>query len=269
MSLLGAFPSFFSKAAILVLLRQLFMVYKKMRIAITIGLIVNLMVYSIPMIVEVCFWIPRKGETWDDASLELRVDKLTIVGLLVGALIFVLDIYIFILPLPLISRIKVQHRSRVKLFLVFGTAFITRQLETLDGTYRGSLASTDNSLSTVENYVAIIVACMPSLARFLSKDVAQSPIYKTFVSRLALRRSRINDAKGEIRHTFSIPKRRIERPGGLYNRINNPAYEDSWDGVSAQSLGEPPIARLGGAPGVTRTLEVDQAYYQREVIYVA
>lgn len=112
----------FSKAAILLLLLQIFTVDRKMRIAIYIGLTFTVVAYWPNLILVPIFSVPYAGETWDDMVTNPRVFKMTPVGTEQGTLAVLLDLYIFILPMPILASLNINTTKRVHLIGVFGTA---------------------------------------------------------------------------------------------------------------------------------------------------
>ncbi|RYP11521.1 hypothetical protein DL765_007753 [Monosporascus sp. GIB2] len=112
----------FSKAAILLLLLQIFTVDKKMRIAIYIGLAFTIIAYWPNLILVPIFSVPYADETWDDMVTNPRVHKMTPVGTEQGTLAVLLDLYIFILPMPILASLNMKTTKRLHLIGVFGTA---------------------------------------------------------------------------------------------------------------------------------------------------
>ncbi|RYP91920.1 hypothetical protein DL770_001980 [Monosporascus sp. CRB-9-2] len=151
----------FSKAAILLLLLQIFTVDKKMRIAIYVGLAFTVLAYWPNLILVPIFSVPYAGETWDGMVTNPRVHKMTPVGTEQGVLAVLLDLYIFVLPMPILASLNMNTTKRLHLIGVFGTA-----------------------LAIVEVYVALIVACMPAFAQFIRTHIFGSVTFKSMSSRL-------------------------------------------------------------------------------------
>lgn len=113
----------FSKATILLLFLQIFTVDKKMRIAIYFGLVFTALSYWPNLILVPIFSVPYSGQTWQDVLSTTRIHKMTPVGTEQGTMAVLLDIYIFLLPVPAIMKLKMASRDRWRLLIVFGTAF--------------------------------------------------------------------------------------------------------------------------------------------------
>ncbi|KAI3392171.1 hypothetical protein diail_6089, partial [Diaporthe ilicicola] len=111
-----------SKASILFLFFQIFAVNRKMRFAIYVGFAAIVAAYGQNLILGPWYSTPHAGETWSDLYTNDRPQHLVKVGLEQAVLAVVIDLYIFILPFPMLSSLKLASRKRVQLWLVFGTA---------------------------------------------------------------------------------------------------------------------------------------------------
>lgn len=118
---------FFAKTATLLLFHQLFQVSKQMRLAIYIGITINFLMYFTSVAILAWYSVPHIGQTWDDVVVHAALHpdifafKWGVGQATVGT---VLDIYIFILPLPTISRLNLSTRRRIQLMVVFFTAIL-------------------------------------------------------------------------------------------------------------------------------------------------
>lgn len=111
-----------SKASILFLFFQLFAVNRKMRFAIYAGFAAIVAAFGQNLILGPWYSTPHAGETWSDLYTNGRPQHLVKVGLEQAVLGAVIDLYIFILPFPMISSLKLASRKRLQLWIVFGTA---------------------------------------------------------------------------------------------------------------------------------------------------
>lgn len=114
----------FSKASVLLLFLQIFSVNKKMRFAIYAGLVGIIADYGPNLILGPYYSVPHVGETWTDLLVNRRPYQLVKVGLEQAALAVILDLYIFILPFPMLSSLKLGSQRRLRLSIVFGTALM-------------------------------------------------------------------------------------------------------------------------------------------------
>jgi len=120
---------FFSKAAIFSLFLQLFATgaFSAQRIAIYIGLVITFVVYWVHIPLEAYYAGPHIGETWEDLLVNKRPEKMIYWGAVQGAFSVFLDVYIFILPLPTLSKLQMSTRKRIALLGVFMTALMYGQ----------------------------------------------------------------------------------------------------------------------------------------------
>lgn len=115
---------FFSKAAILLLYRQLFVIQPGRRIAINIGLIITLLLYLSNIPLAAVYAAPRAGQSWASLlqSLQVNSHPFAIAGTVQSAVGTLLDIYIFVLPLPILWNLNMALRRRLQLIATFSTA---------------------------------------------------------------------------------------------------------------------------------------------------
>ncbi|KUI58338.1 hypothetical protein VP1G_05588 [Cytospora mali] len=168
-----------------------------MRFAIRIGLGVNFILYTTSLVVLSYFSAPHIGQTWDDIVLQyVENPKLFSIywGVGTAAVSLVLDIYILILPLPIIVKLNMSATKRVQLMAVFFTAFLGVVACTVSLVYRvKALLDVDTSwdggvvlnCTIVEMDVAAIVASMPGFARFVRSHILESKLANSLRSILA------------------------------------------------------------------------------------
>ncbi|PQE12417.1 integral membrane protein [Rutstroemia sp. NJR-2017a BVV2] len=189
------------------------------RAAIWIGLIFTFAIYfpSIPL--SAVYEAPKPGHSWEEFLEALSTKKsdthaLIYWGIVQGSCSVLLDLYIFVLPLPTLIGLKMALRRRVQLVALFATAifgvaasvialvFRVRLLHDADSTWvQAQLAicvyvyeyflfstldgSTDmwNNDSVVENNVATIVGCLPVFAYFVRHNIIESSAYRSLRSK--------------------------------------------------------------------------------------
>ena len=82
------------------------------------------MLYWIGVPLETYFCAPRIGEGWNTEALIKTCADYTIFSAVQGVLAVVLDLYIFILPIPIMLRLQMPLRRRLSILGVFGTAIL-------------------------------------------------------------------------------------------------------------------------------------------------
>ena len=109
-----------AKVAILLLLLRIFKPMLGFRTLVYIGIalvsIVNL--FAVPLYAALCR--PLKGQRWDFAMLESRCAHPTSLHtVIIGVLGTVLDIYVWVIPLPLVFGLHLPLKKKIGVAIVF------------------------------------------------------------------------------------------------------------------------------------------------------
>lgn len=115
---------FFSKASLFFLLLQIFNIKGGMRIAIYVGLLVNFLLYFTGIPVTAYYGTPDIGHTWESFILSGKQRKAIYWGLVQSAVAIVLDVYMWVLPLPVVAQLRIPSKKQTKLGAIFSTAFM-------------------------------------------------------------------------------------------------------------------------------------------------
>lgn len=120
---------FFPKAAIFLMYRELFRVCSNaVHMSIWLGLIFTFLTNASNVPISLAFLAPHYGEDWNDVLVRLSAHssrpQYLLLGPIQGAVSVILDIYIFILPLTIISHIILSPRKKIQLLLLFSTALL-------------------------------------------------------------------------------------------------------------------------------------------------
>jgi len=115
---------FFSKASLLLLFDQVFTISNVMQKAIWAGHVLNFLTFMPVVPIEAYFNAPRPGESWEDLMLTGKPHKAITWGVVQSVLCIVLDLYLFVLPLPSLLGLNLSSTKRTKIMLVFGAAFM-------------------------------------------------------------------------------------------------------------------------------------------------
>ncbi|KAM0248269.1 hypothetical protein ACHAQJ_009510 [Trichoderma viride] len=184
---------FFAKASILLLYLQLFGSIRSMRIAVYLGLVWTGLTYwpSIPL--QIALTAPWPGETWDSLLTNGRPEKLIYWGTVQGTLAVVLDLYIFILPLPVLWKLNMSRKRRIGVCAIFFTASMGVIASIFALKFRIALLGTTDIIYvqnqsfisvTVENNIALIVSSIPAWKTIWKKHIVECKLYKTLTSKL-------------------------------------------------------------------------------------
>ncbi|PTB68949.1 hypothetical protein BBK36DRAFT_2315 [Trichoderma citrinoviride] len=162
---------FFLKTAIWLLYLQIFSAHRTIRIIVYVGIVVTALTYWTTVPLELAYGCPTPGTTWTDLLTDGKPAKLIYYGPVQGSLAVIIDICIFVLPLPVLWKLNMTLRKRIALCAVFFTALLgvissvvaLRARVKLFGT--SDLTWLESQLFIciiVENNIALIVCCVPS-----------------------------------------------------------------------------------------------------------
>lgn len=131
--------SFFPKTSILLLYREIFTVHRSMMPAIYLGLILTGL-QSWPTLIFTSYYLaPHVGQSWSEFRIKLfqqiflhNVSPTLLYWVVAqGVAAVILDLYIFFLPMPIVSRLRLPRRARAQVFGIFSTAMMWAALRLL------------------------------------------------------------------------------------------------------------------------------------------
>ncbi|KAJ4385379.1 hypothetical protein N0V93_009806 [Gnomoniopsis smithogilvyi] len=178
---------------------QFFGIKRPMRIAVYVGLAVTFAAYWTSIPIAAYYGAPHSGETWEELFVNLRPAKEAYWGFAQGVCAIVLDIYIFILPLPVLWRLHMDRAKRLQLLGVFGTALIAVAASCVALNFRINLLPTGKTTPAddttwsqactsiavmIESNIAIVVGSMPAFGAFVRTTSMDSSFLKSWQSRL-------------------------------------------------------------------------------------
>ncbi|PHH82715.1 hypothetical protein CDD82_5070 [Ophiocordyceps australis] len=195
LEIVGFLGLFLAKSATLLLFHQIFTISPRTRLAIRIGMGANLVLYTVCIIILIVYGVPHIGQTWDN----LVIENINIAdsswnlywGVAQAPASMLLDVYILILPLPIVSSIKMSRRSRAQVFGVFLTgllavassilsvAFRIRAINDIDRTWTMGILLICNF---VEMDMATIIASAPGFAAFMRQYMIPWPPIQSLLS---------------------------------------------------------------------------------------
>ncbi|GFF33521.1 hypothetical protein IFM61606_01907 [Aspergillus udagawae] len=263
---------FFAKSSIFLLCRQIFTIQKTMKYAIGFGLLFTFVLYWPGVGLESYYAAPHIGETWEDLLINKRPEHLIYWGVVQGTLSVVLDIYIFILPLPLLSKLQLPRKKRWQLLIIFSTAMMGIIASVIALVFRIRLLTTTDTTFTqsalficvnVENNVAIIVSSMPFFATFFKSHVLESTLLKTLRSRLTS--SGGHSVAGTVDHHMDKAKpsrsHLLDDATGQYHELRDFAYATN---TKIQAGGGERPSTLGR--GISREVNIEQEIREYSVV---
>ena len=115
--------TFFSKFSIFLLYLQIFSIHKTTRMAIWAGMIYNFIIYAPNFGIHGALCAPAPGQPWTFEVME-NCSRSDIIGPIQGTLGLLEDIYIFVLPIPALSRLQMKNKKKIGLLFIFGIALL-------------------------------------------------------------------------------------------------------------------------------------------------
>ena len=115
---------FFAKLALFLLYCRIFSLDHWTRIAIYFGITINGLYYLASSITSLILCIPRPGETWTSTRYTMRCARGTVMGEIQGIFGPVSDLYIFILPLPVLFKLQMSFKKKVGVIAIFLTGMM-------------------------------------------------------------------------------------------------------------------------------------------------
>ena len=123
-AILYSLNMFFAKLALFLLYHRLFALNRWTRIAIYFGVAFNGLFYLASCITLVILCIPRQRENWVSPTYAARCYRAEVTGIIQGIFGLVSDIYIFILPLPVLFRLQMSLKKKLGITAVFFTGLM-------------------------------------------------------------------------------------------------------------------------------------------------
>ncbi|KAI1110850.1 hypothetical protein F5Y14DRAFT_336819 [Nemania sp. NC0429] len=283
---------FFSKTATLLLFRQVFNVSRAMNIAIWIGIAVSFALYGSSLGALSYFSAPHAGQTWDGVATQAIITNLSPLykgvapiviplywGVAQGAIGTVFDIYIFILPLPILARLNLSNKRKLQISALFFVAIlgvvgsvvslayrvVSIHGPTPDLTYSAAVLLNCN---LIEMNIALVVCSTPAFANFMRNYVMQSRIFKSLRSSLGssnsgLIRSKISLGPNRPRTgRDALPKRRGlgEKADGEYVGISDTSLLKTGASVDIEATQFIDIpGGDGGGLKVVKTFDIEHS----------
>lgn len=217
---------FFAKSTILILYFRIFAVGKKNTRSIRFGLAWCFLIYLNNILMPTYFCAPRIGERWGSSTCSERCSRFVIYAMILSAFSLALDLYIFILPVPMILRLQMSRKRRVSILGIFGTAFlgiiaaVARLLYQIK-LYKVNDGQWDTALTdlciTVEINVAIIVGSIPAFASFFNRQMPGASwlaAIRSLISRSTDRASSSKFGRSGRSNTGVVPSGESVIPGG-------------------------------------------------------
>lgn len=138
-------------------------------------------------------------------------------GIVQGVVSLVIDLYILILPIPIIARLNMERKKRIGVLIIFLTGTIAIIADGIVMKYRIDLyAAKDiswagfliNLCSVVETGISVVVSSMPTLAKFGRQHLFQWGYFITLRSYFSNSRKSSSTPSGSTGYSNAKPKKR-------------------------------------------------------------
>ncbi|EED23821.1 conserved hypothetical protein [Talaromyces stipitatus ATCC 10500] len=113
-----------TKASVLALYLRNFRIIQWMRVSCWILLVVLFLFYGSNIAIAAVYCIPRNGEAWDSTAFERCASPITST-VVIGVFAVVADLIIFMMPLPIIFRLRLTQQKKIGLGIVFSVGLLT------------------------------------------------------------------------------------------------------------------------------------------------
>ncbi|KAI0441720.1 hypothetical protein F4803DRAFT_407961 [Xylaria telfairii] len=235
----------FSKIATLVLFLEVFTVSRGMRKAIWTGIGVTVVLYGASLILSSYFLVPHNEQTWESLILYESIEVVSFSAYWVvvsGSAILLIDLYILILPLPVLWRLNLSKRRKMlvtAVFLVGGLAvaastvslvfkalYIDVNVQTHDYTYDSAVVE---NLLLVEMDASLIIPCTIAFASVVRSHIPQTRVYVAL--RSAILGDECKESSNNVHNNPNQPRTgREKRPGQNDTRHKDGYIEmnDTW-----------------------------------------
>ena len=115
---------FFAKLALFLFYHRIFALSRRTRIAIYLGITLNGLFYLASCIGIIVLCVPRRSESWTSMTFATRCHHSVAMGDIQGIFGLVSDLYIFILPLPVLFRLQMSLKKKLGITAVFLTGLM-------------------------------------------------------------------------------------------------------------------------------------------------
>ena len=122
-ALLGP-SAFFAKVSLLLLYLRIFSPHKSTRYAIYISIAFAFCLYWVSIPIEAYYCAPSAGKGWTLSEIGPKCWSAVILGLVQGPLNVLLDVFLFVLPIPVVIGLQMSFRRRMAVLAVFFTGLL-------------------------------------------------------------------------------------------------------------------------------------------------
>ena len=114
----------FAKLALLLLYYRIFAVKGLMKTGIYFGAVIIGCFYLACAVVHIIFCFPRSHEGWLSPRFVTRCNRANVFATIMGVFNLVSDLYLFILPLPVLFRLQMAFKRKLGITAIFLTGLM-------------------------------------------------------------------------------------------------------------------------------------------------
>ncbi|KAL8950865.1 MAG: hypothetical protein Q9222_003119 [Ikaeria aurantiellina] len=241
-----------SKAAILALYLRLFGTLKWIRYTSYFTLIITFLFYWANTPLAGVYCTPRSQEGWGTEVLR-RCAALSVMGPIQGAIGVAADLFILLLPLPIVLKLQLPRGKKAGLLVLFMMGIFALIASSVSLYYRVIIyANRDKfwneaniyACVVVEGYITIIVSCAPAISSFWMNTFKKSALYASIRSGLKgswSSRWMMSKATSDCATDGPVPQ-----PGSLSGSYKgNDGYYELDDAVYKERPGRPDLPGEG------------------------
>ncbi|KAK4152538.1 hypothetical protein C8A00DRAFT_44434 [Chaetomidium leptoderma] len=209
-SLLGITATFLSKVSIFLLFHQIFAIERRMQISIWAGLTATFLVFAASVGYQLHHFTPIPGTTWNELALSggNPLEGSTAWAVVSSVLNLMLELYVFLLPLPTIATLSWSTRKRLKASAVFSTGLLAVVATVLSFVYRLKMAEEDFVDKTWN--AAVVLLCL-SAEVHITIIVSSMPGFSKFVRVYVVRKTRASNNPTNNQYDKNRPRTKGER----------------------------------------------------------
>lgn len=123
-TILYSLTMLFVKMALFLLYYRVFAVQRRTKVAIYLGMIIICLFYLQSVIYTMVLCIPRRKESWVSPHFISRCYQSEVMADVQGAFGLVSDLYIYILPLPILLRLQMSVKKKLGVTAIFLTGLM-------------------------------------------------------------------------------------------------------------------------------------------------
>ncbi|MCJ1265998.1 hypothetical protein MMC22_005880 [Lobaria immixta] len=258
---------FFAKSSLFMLYYRLFMTRRFVRYAIIFGVAFSFVVYFSNMTVAGIMCAPKVGHPWDWTTIA-KCYRISVSGFVLGIVNLALDIYLLILPIPVILPLQLSIKKKIGVLGMFMVGLFALVASIVSLVYRIKLwQGTDPTwngficviCTMIETGVTIMCSSTSALVSFWKSYIVTyvAPLYSRLCSRyggLATRLKMVSRASSDT-ETYREPEHSKPQPTFSYpepDERHQESIEFSGSSVRTEIGGGSPTSEIEN--GVIRKL---------------